>query len=441
MSKNERMDMKQALKRLDVATPFRIAPQIDFTPPVEMKALDAQSLGDESIQGQSRSKVDSVNPELSPNFTVSKMDTVQIEQSTKRTVSTSDSAQNGVRPKRTVSKLDPVGAAAKPASSKGFTAVPNDFLRVENVFAEPIDMMIYLHFFTFSFGFGRDTASMSQSQLERFTRCGRNTVKRAVQRLEEAGWIKVIEEFEHARISRKWKVRPPAGFEPLPTQPRGSKLDTVESAQSPIQTQSGSNSDPVTVSKMDPFLERIPKEKSNNSLSPTNQVLREYFESLRPAAKRESERGSFRTLCMDYSEQQIADCLVHLQKHGVGGLGSKFEPSHSPMAYLGHAMHQVIPTLQSDRRSEQEYRERELARATLAQRRIEQEASESLEWARKERAFNRAFSSEEKQREVIVEGCRFSPFRSTTEAGRSYSIGKWWDGLSTYDKAEAKKWG
>lgn len=75
------------------------------------------------------------------------------------------------------------------------------------LFHEPGDFMSYLHVLTYSQGFGRDTVSMSQGQLERFNGAVRNTVRKSIERLIAQGWIEYIEEFEASRTSRKFSKK------------------------------------------------------------------------------------------------------------------------------------------------------------------------------------------------------------------------------------------
>mgnify|MGYP000470228514 CR=1 FL=1 len=136
--------------------------------------------------------------------TASGLDTVKVEQCSTETDSAPDTVDPEPRQKRTVSRMDTVGAgrgqerSVRPAGA--FTAVTHDLLRGEAKFREPLDFMVYMHLYTYSYGFGRQTADMSQSQLERFTAASKNTIKRSLERLVKDGWIKMVEDFECARI-------------------------------------------------------------------------------------------------------------------------------------------------------------------------------------------------------------------------------------------------
>ncbi len=401
MSKRERLDLKTALHSFGVNRPLRIPPQLALQAPVAVSAVNvaiplAESIGKESV---------------------SKTDSVQIEQGSKQTVSKMDTVQNGPSPAKVVG---------------GFTAVPHPLLRGESPFEEPIDFMIFMHLFTYSHGFGRDTATMGQAQLERFTGSGKNTVKRSLDRLQRAGWIKCIEEYEHSRMSRKWRVKNP----PESKLKTLSKSDSVQNEQGPERTQGVSKMDTVTVSILDPFLERTPKETTKNSFSLKTVSLQKYFSELRPAGKRDREWQDFQGLLKDYSEAQVAQCFETLRDHGVGGPGTRHEPCHSPMAYLGVAMAEVLARIEGHQQRETQRKAREDALARDQQAQAEREAREALEWARKEQAFNRTFQGPERQTEVIAEICRELGMPASGVVARNISIEKWWAGLSRYDRGE-----
>lgn len=178
---------------------------------------------------------------------------VQAEQSTKHSVSDQNRVEKRQSAKRSLSKMHTV----QKTHSEGFTMVPHALLRVMGQFTDPIDFMVYLHLFTYSHGFHRDTAEMGQAQLEMFTGASKNTVKRSLDRLQDQKWIALVEEYEHARICRKWRVRAPKGMPP-----RGKKIstevdtDSVQAGQGENVTTTVAKLDQMTVSRSDTFLER-----------------------------------------------------------------------------------------------------------------------------------------------------------------------------------------
>jgi hypothetical protein len=287
---------------------------------------------------------------------------------------------------------------------------------------------------------------MGLSQLERYTKAGRNTVKRALDRLQEAGWIECVEEYEHARLSRKWRVTNPWGSPPEPGREpsgRGSKSNTVQNGRCPEKTQTGSISDPLTGSKMDPFIESSNKEPTKNSLSRVGTcmagesrdgliggigtksgVLSEYFgqASMTPR-KRQSEIQAYQELRVGFSDEQIAACLGNLQANGLPSSG---EPCHSPMAFLSKAMGQVLVLVEAEasKRNGAEARAQQERQSTLAKAQAEQEEERLLR--EREEAFVRAFPSEEQQAEVIARYAgQFGTFVKQPGILRRIAIGAW----------------
>ncbi|MGK5085801.1 replication protein [Bdellovibrionota bacterium FG-1] len=161
-----------------------------------------------------------------------------------------------------------------------------------------------------------------------------------------------------------------------------------------------------------------------NTLSQLPDSLQKYFDELKPAKKRESEWKAFESLQGDYCAEDIADCLIRLEERGVG---ESAQPCHSPMAYLSKAMGEVLNEVEARRFKAHERIERELREAEAEKQKLETEAREADEWTAKENAFNKAFSSEERQREVLVELLRGLPFSPNSQPGRIMGIGRWWN--------------
>ncbi len=468
MSKS-RTDLKSALRSLDVSKPLRIPPQLGFAAPKPIQAVEVSLASASANSEESGSSLDTVQNEQSPNQTVSRMDSVRNGSSqpditqefaspspgiteskldgvqsgpcSKRTESKLDSVQNEPRQKRTGSKMDTVEG-----TSRGFTRVPHALLRDVTPFEEPIDFMIYMHFFTYSYGWDRETASMGLSQLERYTKSGRNTVKRALERLQAAGWIECVEEYEHARMSRKWRVKNPwdgtCGPNGGPSG-RGSKLNPVQNGRCPESIATEFKMAPLTGSKMDPFIESSNKEPAKNSLSRVgacmagesrdgliggigtkSEVLSEYFAqaSMTPR-KRQSEMQAYQELRVAFSEVQISVCLRHLQANGLPSSG---EPCHSPMAFLSKAMGQVLALVDAEelRQNEAEVRAQQQRQAAAAKARAEQE--EEQRQREREEAFVRAFPTEEQQAEVLARYAgQFGAFVKQPGILRRLAIGAW----------------
>lgn len=277
------------------------------------------------------------------------LDTVQNEQCLNRTLFSSDSVQHEQYSKRTVSKMDTVAQKVRVDQPKGnFTQVPNQVLRSAGLFEDPFDFMIYLHLYSYSYGFGRTTADMSQAEIEKFAGVSKNRVKRALERLGKGRWIKLVQEYEHSRVSRKWLVHLPEDRRPEGTR-TVSNTDTVQNEQSPSRTLGVSASDSVTVSKLNTNKESIQTKLQTNSLSGLPEELQRYFTKLKPARKRESEWGAFLELKGEYSVHDIAKCLSWVTTRGLQGTNGVAITCHSPMAFLAKAIDRVMGEVRAER--------------------------------------------------------------------------------------------
>jgi len=318
-----------------------------------------------------------------------------------------------------------------------FTAIPSCLFRDRSPFETPNDFMIYLRLFGVSYGFGRNTCDMGLTELVEYTGLCKNSVKKAIERLEKRGWIKMIGDFEPGQITRKWRVLSPweKGFTPEPTfivkENTGSNSDGVKNGPGQTVTQRGSKSDTATGAKNDPYINQKPNKYKNSSHSQIPENLRKYFDELRPQRKRESEQRAFEELQRDFVMTDIEAALVHVRRVGASG----GEPCHSPMAYLASAMSEVLTVV----RQEQEKEGKRMERAALleAERRqeAEKEKLERQEWDRRELAFDKAFCGAGQQQEVIARLCRENKFFTTQgQAARSFAISSWW--LSLNDSAQ-----
>lgn len=118
------------------------------------------------------------------------------------------------------------------------------------------------------------------------------------------------------------------------------------------------------------------------------------------------------------------------------GVGDGAKTCHSPMAFLSKAIAEVLRDVQIQRKKVRDRAENDRRAAEAERQRREIEIREAAEWTAKERAFNKAFPGEERQREVLSELLRNMPFRPHIQAGRIFAIGRWWDGLNQYERAE-----
>lgn len=400
----------------------------------KLRALGAQkSLDEQKAGAEARSHGVAPESQLNPlspilGQSLSTADTVENEPCLPRTLSsttgaTIDPVINEPREKRRGSRVDPVHAE----SSVGFTKVPHALLRGECRFSEPLDFMVYLHLFTYSHGFGRREADMSQAQLGKFTGAAKNTIKRSLDRLEAEGWIKCIQEFECARISRRWMVFAPEDRSGKPGR-KGKKTvsntDTVHNVPSPLVTESGSTADPLTGSKIAPYKERDPKEKSKNSLSPQVPALRDYFVNLKPFRKRESEWSAYQGLRIDYGEEQIAVCFEYLRNRGISNTGTR---CHSPMGFLAKAMGQVLTEAQGALAKRMRIEAAVRADSDVAARRVAEEDVSEREAQIREHAFKAAFPDSVGQNAILAQYIdRFPMLGRDGPVFRKLAIATWW---------------
>jgi hypothetical protein len=403
---SNKTELKSAMEALNVRLPLRLnvkapafqAPMTAITPKTvsDEEAASVLSYPSSPVMEESGLNLNPVQNEQGPNLTLSKIDPVQSEP----------------RPNRTESRMNPVEepSAQPKRSTTPFTPVPHELLRGEGRFAEPLDFMIYLHLYSYSWGFSRETASMSQGQLERFTGSARNTVRRSLERLIQQGWVKIVEEYECARTSRRWKVVSPENHGPKNGKKTGSRSDPVQNGPGQDLTQARSNLNPLTGSKMNPYKERDPKEKSKNSLSTDSEMIRSYFDSVLAYRKRESEKQAYQGFKINFSDSQIELCLNHLQTFGTPG-GQ--ELCHSPMAFLGRAMSEVLRFAEGERIKAEAKTERNHREATEKQILEQQDVAEREEWKIKEKAFIDIFLTEEDREQIISEFCVGTPFRSS----------------------------
>lgn len=168
---------------------------------------------------------------------------------------------------------------------------------------------------------------------------------------------------------------------------------------------------------------RIQEKKNSLSCEFTDERLVCYFEELKPAEKRESERSHFEKLQQDYSEQEMGDALNFLERKGIPESGT---PCHSPFAFLAKAMNQVLVLSNEEQASLREAEERSRISAAEFSRAEEKARQDAHEADLQERAFLRAFPSEEQQAQMIRKFCQGTPFTPGSQTGRLFAISSWW---------------
>jgi hypothetical protein len=412
-----RAEMKEALKNLDAATPLRIPTKLAFEPPSVADAPQGTTSVSSCAKEETGSNLDRVQNSPGQKLTGSNFD--PLDSGGEKNCNNS----SGLEP--SPSETDPVKFEQ---GRPGFTQVPHAVLRLAGLFEEPIDFMVYLHLFTFSWGYQRETVDMGLTQLERFTGAARNTVRRSLDRLSEKRWIIEVQKQEPGQVSRKWKVRNPAPKDPENT---GSKTDRVKHGPGQTLTPRGSNPDPVTGSKMDPYIESS-KQSFKETLSPETEELRKYFDSIKAPRKRESELKAFRELRAAHPEADISVAFAHVQSRGVGEKG---EPCHSPMAYLAKAIESVIRVVREGCESRRRQRE-QLLQAENAERLREQElAYEERQHQEREEALIATYPEAEAREQALRPYLdRFSGFMRQPELIRRLAIRAW-----RSDSAEANQ--
>lgn len=290
----------------------------------------------------------------------------------------------------------------KPADH--FSAVPNLILRSGGLFETPADFMIYLHLFTYSYGFGRNTCDMGITQLMRFSGTVRNSVRKSLERLQQGKWIKQIQEFEAGGISRKWRIYTP--YEKGVSEEKifleageksGSSKDPVKDCMGNSKNPSGTNFDPPTGSPNAPYKENL-KNNSKKSLSPDAEILKKFFDELKPETRRRGERARFAELKTEFSEGEIALAVEHLQEFGDLKNG---DIVHSPMAYLARTMPDVLKKLQMRQEAKKQKQEFEKREEENRQREQREEREAEIELERATEAFLQTFPNPEDQFEII----------------------------------------
>jgi|GEM_PF-2275438 len=361
-----------------------------------------------------------------------------------------DSIQNEQCQNLTVSKIDTVEVPQEEALApvENYTRISNHILRTPGYFSDPVDFMVYFHLYSYSYGFGRKTASMSQAQLERFTSSSKNTIKRSLDRLVSDGWIKLVDDYEHGRVSRTWKVFLPEDRKPSGRVNKGNKADSVQNGQCSEFTGRVSNFDTLTVSKMDTYKERRIKENTKTlSLTKKFEIsksvlserelpenLKIYLDELRPERKRLSEWQSFQSLFLDYSVEQVSDALAWVRANGVPGSG---ESCHSPLAFLASgAIQRVMGLVREVQEKQAQIAAKNQAQVVAERVQQEKEMHEAREAAIMEAAFCGEFPTQEKQLEAIRDFCQGMPFSLVGQTARVFAMGRWWDSLNKIERLE-----
>jgi hypothetical protein len=204
--------------------------------------------------------------------------------------------------------------------------IPQELLRTTQIWDLPIDFMCYLHFFSHSFGRGRRWCNMGIADLQKFcgsteTLAGKNTVRKALDRLCSKNLIVCIEQESPNQKTKKWLVRTPfeADFcctresyfpvnKPGPKKPK-SKSESEKNHENSENGSSSSQSD---------SLQGLPSEDGISSSPPStgtsflSDILDNYFNSIRAPKALKEERMAYHELRernKDVSDKEFQECF------------------------------------------------------------------------------------------------------------------------------------
>ncbi|MBI3544901.1 MAG: replication protein [Deltaproteobacteria bacterium] len=307
----------------------------------------------------------------------------------------------------------------------GYTRIPNSLL-MEIVSGDlsrnEMRLLLLIARLTISFG-NRPLAPLSKGVIERHTGVQGRAILEAVQSLEEAGLVRKVPG-DHNTPNRLGLI-----FD------QGLFMKTPD--EKPSSDTSGSSDERSTKDQKLPKKEGefSPHNKDSSetiglrkkiSLSSLSEPLREYFSNLKPRQKREAEFGAFEDLRLDFTEEQIAQCLHHLAKNGTPGSGAA---CHSPMAYLAKAIAQVLPLVAASKERQRQADTRNQQLAEEARKRQEEADLEEREAVEREHLFVSTYPAPEKQAEIIAQYASQFPFLNRNSGVlRGLAIAAWASG-------------
>lgn len=311
---------------------------------------------------------------------------------------------------------------------RGYTRLPNSLLmRLTGGDCSKHEAQVLLLVARLTISFRREMAPISKSLIEKYTGIRGSAVLQTLARLEGAGLIRRIPGNER-RPSQIGLVLEPDWDRP---KPEGGDNPGAKSTQGSFHSRgeiaSGDRIAPASPGCFEPTGKSIDINKRNkNTLSPLSKKIEEYIASVKPLRKRERELQALGELREAFSDEDIAECLEQVRRHGVRKGGDTQEPCHSPMAYLAVSIHDVLLNVQAQRKKARLRAERE-AQEREAQRRLEErDVQETRHTAAREAAFTESYPTAEEQIRVIAEYCRGLPFSPQTPVARTIAVGRWW---------------
>ncbi|MBF0442522.1 MAG: hypothetical protein HQK54_11505 [Oligoflexales bacterium] len=465
----ESLAINESGSRLD-RDRVKIKPGQVMTLSEQSDTLENTTIQDQKMTGSKLDPVtgaesDTVNLEPGHNFTGSGNNPVKSEPGQNMTLS----VQSGISEKTGGIKSRKMRDVFKSGTLKlkdNFCGIPISVVSQPAMFESASDFQVYLYLYAKSYGYGRNTCDMGITELMSFTGMSKNSVRKTIESLTAGKWIHMLQDFECARITRKWRVYSPYenGKTDKPTHidpdayPQinvheafsgdmadcnrpvcdntGSAYDPVKSEPGQNLIQGGSSRDPVTGSNFDPYKNKELNNYKNSSLSACAEAITSYFASAMPFRKRESELQAYEELKSNYSDQDIADCLEFIRRAPLPG----GESCHSPMAYLAKAMNEVFAKV-NDRRN-QEKRRAELAsyHAEEARRQSEEYTREKARIHHETELQNHAFSQfvgSRNETQVITEICRQHRLPVLDgQIGKAIAVAHWWNALPAEERQQ-----
>ena len=318
-----------------------------------------------------------------------------------------------------------------PKLASGFTRLPNSILlKIVGGDLSKSEIKILLLIARLTISFKRHTVPLSRAVIERMTKVQGNVAAQSLRALEQQGFIRRIQ--GDPRRPTEIGLIFNAADSCMPDLGQAPEFERQE----PCSRTSGEippevKNDLRSIQSPGAFLPDFKDSKNNiNTLS----QIDKYFDDLKPLRKRESEAKAFQELKNDFPEQDIADCLERVLAQGLPG----GEPCHSPMAYLATAMADVLRIVTEDREQKRKKAEREAQAEAQKQREHEEIEHENREWEKREQAFCRVFSDQDRQEEIIRELCQKNNFPiNKGKAARTYVVGFWWNNLNDHERKEA----
>ncbi|MBI3534594.1 MAG: replication protein [Deltaproteobacteria bacterium] len=429
--------LKDAISSLSIKKHFKLQNPsgIGLQPPIEQNAKAIAQLNLSSDQNklsvnQSEIKISSDRNDLSLNQSEIK--------------SSSDQFHSGLSGKNfdVISFFpSPIGIELVERSNGVFQIPHRIFEFALKATSTKVELLIFMCLLRFTLGFKKAQCQLSQTAIARWTGVAASNIRKGLKNLIKSGLIVRKEDgllnhtsaMYHVPVVKAFleydaKIKNNSTQSSLSLNQSELKSISDQSKLSLNQSQNSVQNELRTQLNLSSIKESINKEL-NKTLSqeylPEN--IKQYFETLKPEKKRESEFNAFLSLKKDYVDREITDCVEYLKAHGLPG--SK-EPCHSPMAFLSVGIKEVLESLKvaKDKAHRKETNEKQLIEAK--KQKEEQEKKELEGWQKKEEAFYKTFTDVVKQEALILEFTKKLHLHPKSEAARCMAISNWWEANS-----------